>query len=81
MVPALTTVTGSVPAATDTVQRAENGFGQGQVLASPLGMALVAATVARGAPVVPQLIRDRPTEVLRPADRARTRPRWTSCGR
>ena len=66
--PALTTITGSVPAAPDPVQRAENGFGQGQVLASPLGMALVAATVARGAPVVPQLIRDRPTEVLRPAD-------------
>ncbi len=75
--PALTTITGSVPAAPDLVQRAENGFGQGQVLASPLGMALVAATVARGAPVVPQLIRDRPTEVLRPADRpgpGRARP-------
>jgi cell division protein FtsI/penicillin-binding protein 2 len=66
-IPALTTITGSVPAAADAVQRAENGFGQGQVLASPLGMALVAATVARGSPVVPQLIRDRPTEVLRPA--------------
>ena len=65
-VPALTTITGSVPAAADPVQRAENGFGQGQVLASPLGMALVAATVARGAPVVPQLIRDRPTEVAAP---------------
>ncbi|MFC5993122.1 penicillin-binding transpeptidase domain-containing protein [Pseudonocardia hispaniensis] len=63
-VPALTTVTGSVPPTDDPVQRAENGFGQGQVLASPLGMALVAATVARGVPVVPQLIRDRPTEVL-----------------
>lgn len=66
-VPALTTVTGSVPPSDDPVQRAENGFGQGQVLASPLGMALVAATVARGAPVVPQLIAGRPTEVLRPA--------------
>lgn len=66
-VPALTTITGSVPTATDLVQRAANGIGQGQVLASPLGMALVAATVARGAPVVPQLIRDRPTQVLRPA--------------
>jgi Penicillin binding protein transpeptidase domain/NTF2-like N-terminal transpeptidase domain len=66
--PALTTVTGSVPASPDLVQRAENGFGQGQVLSSPLGMALVAATVARGAPVVPQLIRDRPTQVLRPAE-------------
>jgi Penicillin binding protein transpeptidase domain/NTF2-like N-terminal transpeptidase domain len=66
-IPALTTITGSVPSAADTVQRAENGFGQGQVLASPLGMALVAATVAHGGPVVPQLIRDRPTEILRPA--------------
>jgi len=66
-IPAITTITGSVPAAPDPVQRAENGFGQGQVLASPLGMALVAATVARGAPVVPQLIRGRPTEVTHPA--------------
>ncbi|WP_219417885.1 penicillin-binding transpeptidase domain-containing protein [Pseudonocardia nigra] len=66
VVPALTTITGSVPPSGDVVQRAENGFGQGQVLASPLGVALMAATVARGAPVVPQLIRDRPTEVVRP---------------
>jgi cell division protein FtsI/penicillin-binding protein 2 len=66
-VPGLTTITGSVPASEETVQRAENGFGQGQVLASPFGMALVAATVASGAPVVPQLIRGRPTEVLVPS--------------
>ena len=66
-VPGLTTVTGSVPAAPDPVQRAENGFGQGQVLASPMGMALAAATVARGGAVVPQLIRDRPTQVITPA--------------
>jgi cell division protein FtsI/penicillin-binding protein 2 len=63
-VPALTTITGAVPAAPDPVQRAENAFGQGQVLASPLGMALVAATVAQGAPVVPQLVAGRPTQVL-----------------
>ena len=63
-VPGITTVTGAVPAAPDTVQRAENGFGQGQVLASPFGMALAAATVANGAPVVPQLIRGHPTQVL-----------------
>ena len=49
-VPALTTITGAVPAAPDLVQRAEDAFGQGQVLASPLGMALVGATVAHGAP-------------------------------
>jgi cell division protein FtsI/penicillin-binding protein 2 len=63
-VPALTTVTGAVPPSDDTVQRAENGFGQGQVIATPLGMALAAATVARGSTVVPQLIHGRPTEVL-----------------
>jgi cell division protein FtsI/penicillin-binding protein 2 len=62
-VPGVLTVTGSVPVATDPVLRAENGFGQGQVLASPFGMALVAATVAHAAPVVPQLIRGRPTAV------------------
>lgn len=66
-VPTLTTVTGSVPDAPEPVARAEDAFGQGQVLASPLGMALVAATVARGAPVVPQLLPGRPTEVTRPA--------------
>jgi cell division protein FtsI/penicillin-binding protein 2 len=62
-VPGMLTVTGSVPVATDPVLRAENGFGQGQVLASPFGMALVAATVAHAAPVVPELIRGRPTAV------------------
>lgn len=66
-IPGLTTVTGSVPPAPEEVLRAENGFGQGRVLASPFGMALVAATVARGAPVVPQLIAERPTQVLRAA--------------
>jgi cell division protein FtsI/penicillin-binding protein 2 len=66
-VPGITTITGSVPASTEEVLRAENGFGQGQVLASPLGVALAAAAVARGGPVVPQLIRDRPTEVVIPA--------------
>jgi cell division protein FtsI/penicillin-binding protein 2 len=63
-VPGLTTVTGSVPVANDMVQRAENGFGQGQVIATPLGMALAAATVAKGATVVPQLIHGQPTQVL-----------------
>ncbi len=66
-VPTLTTITGAVPDAPELVQRAENAFGQGRVLASPLGMALVVATVARGGPVVPQLLPDRATEVTRPA--------------
>jgi cell division protein FtsI/penicillin-binding protein 2 len=66
-VPTLTTVTGSVPDAPELVQRAEDAFGQGHVLASPLGMAVVAATVAHGGPVVPQLLPDRPTEVTKAA--------------
>jgi cell division protein FtsI/penicillin-binding protein 2 len=66
-VPTLTTITGAVPDAPEPVQRAENAFGQGRVLASPLGMALVAATVAHGAPVVPQLLPGEATAVTRPA--------------
>jgi cell division protein FtsI/penicillin-binding protein 2 len=66
-IPGITTLTGSVPTATEQVLRAENGFGQGEVLASPFGVALAAAAVAHGTPVVPQLIRDRPTQVLVPA--------------
>ena len=66
-VPTLTTITGAVPDAPEQVQRAENAFGQGRVLASPLGMALVAATVAHGGPVVPQLLPDRATEIVKPA--------------
>jgi cell division protein FtsI/penicillin-binding protein 2 len=68
VVPGVKTVTGAVPPSDDVVQRAEDGIGQGEVLASPLGMALVAATVAHGAPVVPELVRGRPTEVTRPAE-------------
>lgn len=68
VIPGLTSVTGSVPVADDLVQRAEDGIGQGDVLGTPLGMALVAATVAYGAPVVPELIRGRPTEVVKAAD-------------
>jgi len=67
VVPGVKTITGSVPPSDDPVQRAEDGIGQGEVLASPLGMALVAATVAHGAPVVPELVRGRPTEVSTPA--------------
>jgi len=52
-----TTITGSVPPGDSTVARAEAGFGQGTVVASPLGMALVAATVAHGSMPTPVLIR------------------------
>ncbi len=51
-----TTVTGSVPPASNVVERAEDGFGQGKVLASPFGMALVASTVASGKLPTPTLL-------------------------
>jgi hypothetical protein len=59
----ITTVTGSVPPTVDLAERTEDGFGQGKVLASPFGMALVAATVDAGKTPVPQLIAGRPTAV------------------
>jgi hypothetical protein len=59
----ISTVTGSVPPTVDLAERTEDGFGQGKVLASPFGMALVAATVDAGKTPVPQLIAGRPTTV------------------
>lgn len=63
-----TTLTGEVPPAQDEIGRAANGFGQGQVLTTPFGMAMVAATVAAGGDApTPQLIRGMPTKVNKPA--------------
>lgn len=59
----LPAVTGSVPPTVILAERTEDGFGQGKVLASPFGMAMVAATVAAGKPPVPRLIDGRPTEI------------------
>ena len=59
----ITTLTGSVPPTVDLTERTEDGFGQGKVLASPFGMAMVAATVAAGKTPVPQLIEGRPTKI------------------
>ncbi|PZS23889.1 MAG: penicillin-binding protein [Pseudonocardiales bacterium] len=59
----LTTFTGQVPPAESMVRRAENGFGQGRVLASPFGMALVAATIDAGGQLpTPILIRGTTTQ-------------------
>ncbi|MGH4026656.1 MAG: penicillin-binding transpeptidase domain-containing protein, partial [Pseudonocardiaceae bacterium] len=68
-IPGITTLTGEVAPSESPVQRAENGFGQGQVLTTPFGMALVASTVAAGGQVpAPVLIRGMPTELTtRPA--------------
>ncbi len=59
----VTTVTGQVPPSESMVRRAENGFGQGRVLASPFGMALVAATIDAGGRLpTPILVRGIPTQ-------------------
>ncbi len=62
----LDAVSGTVPIAPELVSRSEDGFGQGKVLASPLGMALVAATAANGSAPVPRLIIGRDTKVEGP---------------
>ncbi|HEX2300674.1 MAG TPA: penicillin-binding transpeptidase domain-containing protein, partial [Pseudonocardiaceae bacterium] len=63
-IPGITTLTGAVTPSPSAVQRAENGFGQGQVLTTPFGMALVASTVAAGGQVpAPVLIKGMPTEL------------------
>jgi transpeptidase family protein/MecA-like transpeptidase family protein len=61
VVPGTTTITGSVPPAPRPEQRVEWSIGQGEVLASPFGMALVAAAVARGEAVTPVLLPGRET--------------------
>ncbi|CAN3130368.1 Cell division protein FtsI/penicillin-binding protein 2 [Mycobacterium sp. smrl_JER01] len=58
--PGVTTVTGSVPVADTSAQRVEAGIGQGQVTASPFGMALVAATLARGTVPAPAIVSGAP---------------------
>lgn len=62
------TFAGQVPEPEDAVDQAATAIGQGRVLASPLAMADVAATVARGAHLVPQL-------VLQPDPEEATEPR------
>jgi beta-lactamase class D len=62
-IPGLTTELGKVESSDSGSRQVENSIGQGTVTASPLGMALVAATVAARKAVTPQLIRDVPTQV------------------
>ncbi|WP_029895782.1 penicillin-binding transpeptidase domain-containing protein [Nocardia brasiliensis] len=59
----LPTFTGSVPPADELVQRTEDGIGQGKVVVSPFGMALMAATIAHGSLPVPYLIAGRTTTI------------------
>ncbi|CAM3677022.1 penicillin-binding transpeptidase domain-containing protein [Kibdelosporangium persicum] len=63
-IPGIKSELGKVEAADSAVQRVEDSIGQGKVVASPLGMALVAATVAAKKPVTPTLRKDAQTQVL-----------------
>ncbi|WP_188492171.1 penicillin-binding transpeptidase domain-containing protein [Williamsia phyllosphaerae] len=65
-VPGIPVDSGSVPIEPALIARTEDGFGQGKVLTSPFGLAMVAATVAHGSTPVPQLILDRATTVSGP---------------
>ncbi|MHA2789232.1 penicillin-binding transpeptidase domain-containing protein [Corynebacterium sp. S7] len=62
-IPGLDTLTGSIPAGETPLERTEAGYGQGYDLASPFGLAMVAATVAHGTTPVPYLIAGQHTEV------------------
>ncbi|PBC46796.1 penicillin-binding protein [Rhodococcus sp. ACS1] len=58
--PGLTTVTGNVPIADSPAARVESAIGQGQVTASPFGMAMVAASIADGSTPAPMIVRGQP---------------------
>ena len=79
--PGIPAVTSQVPAPSDQADLAAEAFGQGRVTASPLQMALVAATVAEGRWHQPP---PRPCSRRRQPRRPPTRwtPRWPApCGR
>lgn len=62
------TITGAVPTGEELVDRVEAGFGQGKDLASPFGMALVAATAAHGQTPVPYLVPGHETKISEQVD-------------
>ncbi|MCK0090675.1 penicillin-binding protein [Rhodococcus sp. HNM0563] len=54
--PGLVTVTGNVPPMESGAARVEGAIGQGEVTASPFGMALVAASIAGGKTPLPMIV-------------------------
>lgn len=62
-VPGLNTLTGQIPVGETALDKTEAGYGQGTVLVSPFGMALVSATAAAGATPMPTLVEGHPTTV------------------
>lgn len=53
---------GSVPSEAEGTERAASMIGQGRIEASPLAMAVVAASIAKGDRVTPTLLADSPTK-------------------
>jgi hypothetical protein len=66
--PGMTTVTGKVPVADTAALRVEEGIGQGQVTASPFGMALVAAALTHGSVPTPAIVAGQPGKPDRAPD-------------
>lgn len=67
-IPGLNTLTGSIPQGDTELARTEAGYGQGEVLVSPFGMALVSATAAAGKTPTPTLVSGTTTKVSGTAD-------------
>jgi hypothetical protein len=67
VIPGLTTVTGTVPAADTPAQRVENGIGQGTVTVSPFGLAVAEASLAHGSTITPTLIEGEKTTADSPS--------------
>lgn len=63
-IPGVKSELGKVDNADSPVQRAEDSIGQGKIVASPLGMAVVAATVSSQKAITPKLRKDAETRVL-----------------
>jgi cell division protein FtsI/penicillin-binding protein 2 len=57
---------GQVPVPTSETEKAADLIGQGRVLASPMAMAAVAASIAKGEVVVPKLLPEQPVVPLAP---------------
>jgi cell division protein FtsI/penicillin-binding protein 2 len=59
---------GQVPIPTTKTEKAADLIGQGRVLASPMAMAAVAASIARGQTVVPWLLSEQPSPKAEPVE-------------
>lgn len=65
---------GSVPDKSSGTDRAASMIGQGRIEASPLAMAVVAASIAKGERVAPSLLADKPTKPAAASTKPLTAP-------